>query len=122
LAGDNSSEEKIAIQWGNIICTHLDQMGNKSILAEGWGSTLLEINWRYILAMWSLGNEQSHGANIVECTKSKKQKLTEELHNMLVQNKQDLSFLDMEMIDIGITNNQMQHCIKYKHMFMGSRY
>jgi hypothetical protein len=47
---------RIAIQWGNVISTHLDQAGIKSITAERWGATLFEINWRFVLSMWAHRN------------------------------------------------------------------
>jgi hypothetical protein len=71
------------IQWDNIISTHLDQQGIKSISAERWGATLIEINWRFVLSMWALRNDVQHGKDSIDKTKSKKQKLIEELTKMI---------------------------------------
>jgi hypothetical protein len=89
----------IRIQWGNIISTHLDQQGIKSI-SPPWGATLLEINWRFVLSMWVLRNDEQHGKDSIDKTKSKKQKLIKELTKMMKQN-QDLPGSQIEMIDVS---------------------
>jgi hypothetical protein len=72
---------KIPIQCGNIIATHLEQQGIKSISAERWGATLLEIHWRFVLSMWALRNEEQHGKDLINKTKSKTTKAHHRTHN-----------------------------------------
>jgi hypothetical protein len=77
---------KISIQWGKVIRTHLETQGIKSITAEKWGSTLLQINWKFMLALWTLRNEQNNGGTTKECTKKNKQKLIDQLEGIKQRN------------------------------------
>jgi hypothetical protein len=90
---------RITIQWGNIISTYLDQQGIKSICTEKWGATLLAINWRYVLSMLLLRNEEHYGVNPTDKTRKKKQKLIHEL-NAIINNNQYLPGSQLNMITI----------------------
>jgi hypothetical protein len=70
------------------------------MLTEHWVATLFEINWRFVVSMWSLRNEELHGASMTEKSNRRKQKLIKELMTILHHN-QELPVSKMEMISIN---------------------
>jgi hypothetical protein len=99
---------RIAIQWGNVIKTYMNHQGIALISVERWGATLLAINWRFVLAMWTLLNKQCHCTNATDRTKSLKQKLIAEFTTIL-NNNQDLTETEREIINVGTGSDLSIH-------------
>jgi hypothetical protein len=86
----------------------MNHQGITLISAERWGATLLAINWRFVLAMWTLRNEECHGTNATDRTKSLNQKLNAEFTTIL-NNNPDLTESEREIINVGTGSDLSLH-------------
>jgi hypothetical protein len=69
----------MAIEWGNIINKHITTKPTININAEDWGYKLLAINWKYILELWTLHNEEVKGSTPEEQNSSFRQDTISEI-------------------------------------------
>jgi hypothetical protein len=86
-----------------VIRTHLEKQGIKLITAEKWGATLLKINWKYILEVWALRNEQNNGITMRDQIDRNKQKPINQLESIIPRNR-DLPQSLMDLIESGNRN------------------
>jgi hypothetical protein len=70
---------RIAIEWGHIVNDHITKHSTQKISAEQWCAKLLAINWKHILSMWHLRNQETMGANPEEAAIIQKQNLIDEV-------------------------------------------
>jgi hypothetical protein len=65
---DHFIQGRLAIEWGNIINNHISNKPTIKQNAEDWGTKLLKINWKYILELWNVRNDEVKGSNLEERT------------------------------------------------------
>jgi hypothetical protein len=91
---------RISMEWGEIINTHIQIENITDETAEKWGTKLININWKYILQMWNLRNEDTIGKTLEEKTLKKKRKVLNELQHIIDTNPDMPSHnLDLLRID-----------------------
>ena len=52
---------RVSMDWGAIINSHLQLNTITNFMAEQWRSKMIEINWKYVLQIWDLQNEETIG-------------------------------------------------------------
>ena len=64
---------RITMQWGDLINHHLkdSKIQPEEMDAEQWGTKLININFKYVLELWDLRNEEVFGKTPKQIEKNK---------------------------------------------------
>ena len=77
---------RLSMDWGEIINTHIQQENISNMNAEKWGTTILNINWKYSLQMWDIRNKETLGNTPDEKMIKKKVRVLNELQHIIDTN------------------------------------
>jgi hypothetical protein len=88
--------DRMAIEWGNVINHHISSKPTIHQNAEHWGTKLLKINWKYILELWAIRNDEVKGSTLEEQNSNLRQDMIDEIL-FLQQRYPDLPF-DLRML------------------------
>jgi hypothetical protein len=61
---------RLAITWGALMNTLIQQTEIPNNTAEIWGMKLVQLNWQYILRLWHTQNKELHGVTMSNKTVS----------------------------------------------------
>jgi hypothetical protein len=113
LGWDQFIRGKISIEWGSIINEHMSNSDKKDFKAETWGASLLSINWKYIIKIWSVRCEDIHGRTTNEANIINKGKMIEEIAYIQEMNR-ELLLKDIECLheDIEIIKTYDNHAVE----------
>jgi hypothetical protein len=70
---------RMTIEWCHHINIHLANQTKHKITAEQWGSSILTINWKYILQLWDQRNSELHGTSPEITEVSRRKSMIEEI-------------------------------------------
>jgi Reverse transcriptase (RNA-dependent DNA polymerase) len=70
---------RASMEWGTLINQHLGTQKRQKISAEQWCAQLFAINWKHILDMWSIRNQEIHGSTPAEAERIQRDNLIEEI-------------------------------------------
>lgn len=95
---------RIATAWGAMINHHLieQEIPEKTMTHERWGSKLVSILWEHILELWAHRNSVEHGSNPEELQQTKRRKLVDQIQ-FLNQSNLAVSSDDRDWVTITTT-------------------
>jgi hypothetical protein len=88
IGWDHFVRGRIAIEWGALINRQLKEkkIPSEEMDAETWGAKMISINWKYVLEMWKLRNDEEHGTDAETIEKKKKERLMAEILHLQEEN------------------------------------
>jgi hypothetical protein len=70
---------KMFIAWGTLINKHLSNQKKYTFDAEHWGTTIMTINWKYILQLWEVRNKEAKGETPEKAESIRRRAMIEEI-------------------------------------------
>jgi hypothetical protein len=86
IGWDHFTRGRMAIEWDNLINSHIATKPHIKINAEDWGTKLFKIHWKYILELWDIRNSEVKGASPEEQNINLRQDMIQEITYLQKQN------------------------------------
>jgi hypothetical protein len=111
---------RVSIDWGAIINVHLQTNKITNITAEQWGSKMLAINWKFILQIWSIRNEETLGKTNEDVLNKRRAKVLVELQHISATN-QDIAGDNADILNVNMEEYQKMNANQVETILYSAR-